>query len=185
MGAGRVGVAAASAEDEAFLEGVEPPVVPSGAPSWFELTSHEQLPSWAGGAIPKDFPLTKHTLVFLVKVKPAWLRVPRPDGTPAEPVLLLTELNLSDEDAARERARGRQHRLAGERAKQMIRAIDGQLPDRSGNPGPYALAEFWEFGLNAKGRDVLESFWYRTHAASAEDMADFLTSSLVIGKRGA
>lgn len=184
-----LGARKASAEDEAFLAGEAVPEAPAtageGFPKWFEVTALPkggEMPDWARGVIPDDMGIERGLMVWIVRMKAFCFRVPRPEGLPQEPVLLLTELTLADEDTAHERSRGKSHRFAGECAKQMIRAIDGRKVIRTGEPGPYSLNEFWG-GLNRKGRDLLEVWWDRTHRLTMEESADFLMSSLVIGKR--
>lgn len=157
----------ATPEEEKALEaGHAPPAGeanPGGNPPWAPL--------------PPGFRIPVGKSVTFMRFRPEW--TDRPDL--GERSLVMWPLSDTEIVLANQLARGDDNRTVEEMAKMMIRAIDGKLADRTGNPavGAYSVNKLWT-ELGEKCRRQVKMHYIKTHTLSQEEQLDFFTSCFAV-----
>lgn len=125
-----------------------------------------KLPAWV--KIPVNFAPPPGEIV-------GYVRLPKELTRAAEDhQVILWELTLADERAARARAKARgDSDYLDDLAMQMIRAIDGVKADWSGAPGPSNVRSFWDSGARYRGRAALKTIFQRMHSIELEESMRF------------
>lgn len=140
-------------------------------------------PSWA--KIPKDngqgkaFRFPRAAQVVFVRFKAELTRAPMKGDRSA----ILWELTDLDEKAALDRAMGDPNRAPSELSKQMIRAVDGVVPDWSGTPGTANIDQFWR-EIGARYRGQLIRIYTQMHLLQEEEQKDFFESCIAVRSTG-
>lgn len=129
-------------------------------------------------------------------VLPEWVRVPpgkqvsfirfrshlteRPEL--GDRVAIVWGLSVADERVAIKRSRGDAARMLPEQSMQMIRSIDGLIPDWSGRPEQgkaYSVTKFFD-EIGPKYRQMVENIYIKQHGFTEEERLDFFLHCLVI-----
>lgn len=134
-----------------------------------------------GFKIPKDLVFPRGIDVLFITL-PAAITAYSNKG---DRQLVLWPLTDADEKLAIGRSMSSTSRAASELAKQMIRAIDGERINWTGDPSqPGAdLDRAWhEFG--PKGRNMLQRIFNQTHAMTEEELVNFFEKCIVVVNMG-
>jgi hypothetical protein len=107
--------------------------------------------------------------VFFVRLRAGW--TDRPDKGDRQ--CILWSLTEADEKIALRRTRGDVLRASDELAKQMVRAIDGQVV----NWTSVSPVTFWD-EIGGRCRQLLKSHYAKTHVLGAEETADFFANCI-------
>ena len=136
---------------------------PGGNPPWCPLPTGLKIP------IGKS--------VTFMRFRATW--TDRPDL--GDRSVVLWPLSDTEILLANDLARGNDNRTVEEMAKMTIRAIDGMLPDRTGNPpvGTIAVSTFWT-QISEKCRRQLKVNYMKTHTLSQEEQIDFFTNCFAV-----
>ena len=127
-----------------------------------------KIPEWMRGKIPEGIVAPRGIEKQFVRIRSSWTYAPHK----GDRILIVWPLSEGDEKLAYMRCANEQNRAIWELSKQMIRAIDGQVADWSGVPGPANVDTLWrEIGM--KGRGLLMRLYTQFHSRDAQESADF------------
>jgi hypothetical protein len=170
------------AAEEPFEEEVAAPDPPAAeAPSEVDETDGARFPDWAlipSWKPPAGFPAGRAIYFVPLDVR---MMAKRTGGQPIKlkdgstrtcRQLILWELNLGDEKAAFLRAGGDPNRAAGELAKQMIRAVDGEPVTWADLKSPAHPDRIWA-DLGPRYRNLLSRFYTSLHVLAEAEVNDF------------
>ncbi len=126
-------------------------------------------PNWA--IVPAGLVLPKGRVVTFLKLEAALCSATVDKG---DRQVIMWELSVRDERAARSRTMGDSTRTYDELAKQMFRSMDGALVNW-GNP--LAVETFWD-EIGPKHRDAIVSWYLHTHRLTDAERLRFFAYSV-------
>lgn len=140
-------------------------------------TSGNEIPD--GFEIPKDLRVPKGRQVIFIRIPAKFTDTPEM----GDRQIICWPLTDGDEKVATDRADGKTSRLAGELAKQMIRAIDGNVASFMKSRGPDSLDQFWR-DIGSKGRNLLIRLYTKLHLPDEEELNDFFANCIAVRSTG-
>ena len=155
-------------EEEPKKQGLSIPKVSSRRP-----------PTWA--KIPKDMKFPRGIQVLFIRIRADLTMYPgRGDRQ-----VILWALTDGDEKLAVGRSMANAARASQELAKQMIRAIDGERINWTGDPSqPGAdVDQFWH-QIGPKGRNLLQRLFNQLHAMNEDELVDFFENCIGVVSTG-
>lgn len=155
-------------EDHAALGDDQGPGSPLPAPT----QAIPGMPPWA--LVPETLALPPGREVVFMRFKAAWTDYP----SKGDRQCILWTLTDNDEKHAAKRARGDSTRGIVELAKGCVRAMDGHRADWTTPVGPGSVDRFWN-DIGTKCRQMVVNYYFKTHALSQEEQADFFTNNFV------
>lgn len=123
----------------------------------------EGAPSWA--LVPPDLIIPRGVEVAFMKIQ----------GRLKEWIIVIWELSVRDEKLARARCLGDTSRAVEESAKQMVRALNGEMVTGA---NPIMIEEFWE-DIGAKYRTLLNTWFLKAHSLEQEERLSFFSNCVV------
>ncbi len=133
----------------------------------------DSIPEWV--TFPPNFKIPPGKTLGFIRFYGRWTE--RPEK--GDRVCIVWPLSDADEKLAYKRTRGETARSLAELTKQMVRAIDGEKVTWSGNPQDGAIVDrFWE-DIGPRCRQMLQTYYLKTHSFSQEDQAEFFLHCLV------
>jgi hypothetical protein len=132
------------------------------------------LPEWAREAIPADLTIPPGRTVVVMKFLPEWTDAVHK----GERTCVMWNLSVGDEKLANQRGGDNYHNNLIEKAKQMIRAIDGRIVDYTGK-NPTANLDTWWNEIGLKCRALVTNHYYRAHSLTTTEKMDFLAHCCV------
>lgn len=120
-----------------------------------------------------DWAMIPPALVIPRNYEIAFMQIPKRGGGMYS--IVIWELSVRDEKQARARTMGNADRAIEECAKQMIRAIDGEMVSWG---SPLKMEKFWD-DIGSKYRAVLVTWFLKAHQLEAEERVDFFANRVV------
>lgn len=150
-----------------------------------EGTGSTDVPNWA--KLPPNFKIPPGRVVAFIRLRSEWTDMPAKGEVHEDGVryrqCIVWNLTGSDEKHAIARTRGDTMRLAAELSKQMVRCIDGNKSDWTGQPGPGRVDSWWE-EIGAKCRQLIQSYYIKTHTLTEEEKKDFFDNCIAVRTAG-
>jgi len=142
-------------------------------------TATRRAPSWA--KIPKDMKFPKGIDVIFARIRASTTMYPGK----GDRQVIIWPMTDADQKLAIGRAMGDRNRANIEITKQMIRSIDGQRINWTGDPSqPGAdVDQFWH-DIGPKGRNLLDRIWTQLHTMSADELFDFFENCIAAVRTG-
>jgi len=134
----------------------------------------EDLPNWADTAIPSTLKIPSGRTVVVMKFRAEWTDTPHK----GDRTCVLWNLSCGDIKIANERGGDNGFNTMIERAKKMVRAIDGLEVDYSGR-NPAANLQTWWTEIGEKCRVLIQSHYSRSHSLDTAERIDFLAHCVV------
>lgn len=132
-----------------------------------------EVPDWV--ELPEDFAFPPGRKVGFIRLRAAWTE--RLDL--GDRVLVCWTLSESEEKLAYERANGKGYQAVAELSKQTIRVIDGHKANWARQGGVSDVHKFWS-DLPTKCRQLIETFYLKTHTMTQEESMDFFANCFVV-----
>lgn len=138
-----------------------------------------RAPPWA--KIPKDMKFPRGIQVLFIRIRAELTMYP----SKGDRQVILWALTDADEKLAIGRSMANAARAGVEMAKQMIRAIDGERINWTGNPNePGAdIDTFWH-QIGPKGRNLLQRLFNQLHAMNEDELVDFFENCIGVVSTG-
>lgn len=133
----------------------------------------EGLPDFA--SLPQGFEIRQGKRCGWMLFRAEWTETPEK----GDRWCMMWTLSASEEKAALKKAAGDQTKALDELAKATIRLIDGARADRTGGSGKGAVHIFWA-ELGTKCRQMITSYYVKTHTLNADERADFFANCFVV-----
>lgn len=130
------------------------------------VTESHELPEWV--IVPEGLKVPSGRTLYALRFRAEWTDTPHA----GERQCLIWPMSVGDHRLAMQRAAGDANRVSSEVCKQMIRAVDGVVVDRSGAIGPGNVDVWWE-AIGTKCRTAVERFTLKLSHLSQEEAADF------------
>jgi hypothetical protein len=150
-------------------------MTPGTGPS--PMSKHEP-PEWVL-IPPPPFKLPRRRVLSFLRFRAIWTDTPEKGDRQC----ILWNLTATDERFALQRSRGDGLRTITEYAKQMVRAIDGVVVNRSGTGA--GNVDAWWNEVGAKCRQLIINHYLRTHTLNTDERKDFFSNCVAVRTVGA
>lgn len=138
-----------------------------------------RAPKWA--KVPKDMKFPRGIQVLFIRIRSDLTMYP----SKGDRQVILWALTDGDEKLAIGRSMANAARASVELAKQMVRAIDGERVNWTGDPSAPGtdIDSFWH-QIGPKGRNLLQRLFNQLHAMNEDELVDFFENCIGVVSTG-
>lgn len=147
---------------------------PQVLPGRLQSSEAVGMPDWV--RIPADLPIPPAGVTMTaMRFEPEWTDRP----ALGERQCIVWNLSVGDEKFSRRRAKGDPDGVMDEQAKQMIRAIDGQVVNWGLDTAPNSPNRFWD-EIGKKCRLLILNHYMKVHTLGQDEKLHFLGNCLAV-----
>jgi hypothetical protein len=165
------------ATPEAMAEAVETPTPMSPRVDLPPATSGG-VPEWV--IVPPGLKIPRNKQVVYLRFRADMTDTP----SRGERQAIIWSNNLGDQKLAIMRSDRDPNKMAEQMAKQMVRSVDGNVADWTGEPGAGNIDMWWD-AIGPKCRSILDRLFVQLHVATQEELTDFFESCVAVRLAGA